>query len=394
MRSSKSLNEVAASVLERQSSKFHLKREGTPDEDETGIRGGIPFEDELTGKMNQLKLDGSVKLIGGTSNLLFLPSGLEMDSDEQEYAIDSEDDFNDPVTRWTNATNDRELILHLLKLYFTWHYGYFTALSKKRFERDFYRGRLSEYCSPLLVNTMLAIGSHFSSWPAARENPKDSATAGDHFFREAKRLILENNEYERSRLCTVQALALMSVREAGCGREGSGWVYSGMSFRMALDLGLNVDPNELGPNNFSEEELDARRITFWGCFLFDKYWSNYLGRQPQLSGTNITVPIFDIDPEEENAPWVPYTDSGMALEGLEQPARSRTISRQIIHLCEISNDLLSNFYRPSAYERNMGKHEEFRNLHRIHAKLEAWKRDLPEELQVKNTLLPQALLMQ
>ena len=29
------------------------------------------------------------------------------------------------------------------------------------------------------------------------------------------------------RLTTVQALGLMSVREAGCGREARGWVYSG-----------------------------------------------------------------------------------------------------------------------------------------------------------------------
>jgi hypothetical protein len=118
---------------------------------------------------------------------------------------------------------------------------------------------------------MLALGCHFSSWTGARQNPEDSATAGDHFFKEAKRLILEHDEHEKAKLCTVQALALMSVREAGCGREGKGWVYSGMSFRMAYDLGLNVDDSTLGNNKFTEEEVDARRVTFWGCFLFDKF---------------------------------------------------------------------------------------------------------------------------
>jgi hypothetical protein len=125
----------------------------------------------------------------------------------------------------------------------------------------------SGYCTPLLVNAMLALGCHFTTWPAARANPSDSATAGDHFFREAKRLIAENDEHEHPRLATVQALALMSVREAGCGREAKGWVYSGMSFRMALDLGLNVDSEN---TNLDDYEVDARRITFWGCFLFDK----------------------------------------------------------------------------------------------------------------------------
>lgn len=83
--------------------------------------------------------------------------------------------------------------------------------------------------------------------------------------------MLENDEHEKAKLCTVQALAIMSVREAGCGREGKGWVYSGMSFRMAYDLGLNVDATSVGGSKLTDEEIDARRITFWGCFLFDKW---------------------------------------------------------------------------------------------------------------------------
>ena len=156
--------------------------------------------------------------------------------------------------------------------YFTWHYTYFTTLSKDLFYHDFLQGKPSNHCSALLVNAMLALGCHFTSSPAARSNPEDSGTAGDHFFKEAKRLILENDEHEKARLATVQALALMSVREAGCGREGKGWVYSGMSFRMAYDLGLNVEAGGLntGRDSLDEREIDARRITFWGCFLFDK----------------------------------------------------------------------------------------------------------------------------
>jgi hypothetical protein len=170
--------------------------------------------------------------------------------------------------------------MHLVNMYFTWHYTYFTTLSKHLFFRDFLLGRppddrrrKNEYCTPLLVNAILALGSHFTARPGAREIPEDSATAGDHFFREAKRLIMENDEHEKPRLTTVQALALMSVREAGCGREAKGWVYSGMSFRMACDLGLNLNSGAMAAvtnNKMDEEEEDARRITFWGCFLFDK----------------------------------------------------------------------------------------------------------------------------
>ncbi|KAI5305166.1 hypothetical protein KEM56_005108, partial [Ascosphaera pollenicola] len=412
MRSSKSLEELAASITERQKVDEQIDSERLLNGTHEGSNNSAPIEDELSGKMNQLRLDGSVKLIGGTSNLLFLPRGSVTDSDEDNSYTDMEDDCDDPITRWTNVAAGRALIVHLLNLYFTWHYGYFTILSRERFERDFFRGHISQNCSPLLVNAILAIGCHFSSLPGARENPNDPSTVGDHFFREAKRLILENDEHERAKICTVQALALMSVREAGCGREGSGWVYSGMSFRMALDLGLNVDPTELDSNNFTPEELDTRRVTFWGCFLIDKYafgerrylswfytnknnryWSNYLGRQAQLTNTNMAVAMFDVFPEAESAPWFPYVDSSASLEELKQPARTRTIVQQMIRLSEISDDLLATFYHPAANEKSMGRHEQARHLNRIYKKLNDWKLKLPQELQLGNTLLPSALLM-
>lgn len=255
---------------------------GTDDDDindvtgEIGATSGVPqFEKELSGKMGKLRLDnGSVSIIGGTSNLIYMGDNSEVDEvdspiDEEPFAMLQQD----PVTSWTDVTDDAQLVMHLITMYFTWHYTYFTTLPRALFWNEFKQGksprdikRKTEYCTPLLVNAMLALGCHFTSWPAARADPGDSATAGDHFFQEAKRLILVNDEHEKPRLATVQALALMSVREAGCGREARGWVYSGMSFRMAYDLGLNIDSG----SDVDDSEIDAQRITIWGCFLFDK----------------------------------------------------------------------------------------------------------------------------
>ena len=238
------------------------------------LNGVLRFEKELSGKIGELRLEnGSLSFVGGTSNLIFL--GSSMDGSQSTLgSVEQYQQQADPITSWTEATNDPELIIHLINMYFTYHYTFFTTLSKSLFYRDFLLGkppadakRKYEYCTPLLVNAILALGCHFTSWPAARADLQDSATAGDHFFKEAKRLILQNDEHENPRLATVQALALMSVREAGCGREAKGWVYSGMSFRMAHDLGLNVDS---GSSTLDEQEIDARKITIWGCFLFDK----------------------------------------------------------------------------------------------------------------------------
>ena len=248
-----------------------------PDDGETS------FESQLATKLGELRLDHGLKrYIGGTSNLLYSEGSNGLDDSASASSASPPDPYEQQesaITSWTTVTSDPTLITHLLNMYFAWHYTFFTTLPKGLFYRDFLLGRPRkgssrkiEFCTSLLVNAMLALGCHFTSLPAAQENPNDSATAGDHFFREAKRLFVEGEDYENPKIATVQAMALMSVREAGCGREARGWAYSGISFRMACDLGLNLDSSGLshrrsGPDAFEE---DARRVTFWGCYLFDK----------------------------------------------------------------------------------------------------------------------------
>lgn len=402
MRTCESLDDVADRIV--------LKEQADePDEDDDDDYMGAvgsdsssqapTFESALYGKMGDLMLDGgSVRYIGGTSNLIHV----EEDNDERPNADDYQQQ-KEPITSWTDVTDDPALVLHLLNMYFTWHYTFFTTLSKSLFYRDFSLGRppannkrKTLYCTPLLVNAMLALGCHFTAHAGSRDKPEDSTTAGDHFFREAKRLIMENDEHEKPRLTTVQALALMSVREAGCGREAKGWVYSGMSFRMACDMGLNLNTGQLTTNrhvNGDEAEEDVRRITFWGCFLFDKCWSNYLGRLPQLTRSIVTVPKFEVFPDEDSAQWSPYTDSGFT-QGHSQAARTRAVALQISKLCEINGDLMQSFYNPTDMDKSRGRQVELKRLSDIHTRLEAWRRELPKEMEPREGGLPSILVMQ
>ncbi|KAJ8609784.1 hypothetical protein MRB53_038933 [Persea americana] len=278
IRTCESLDKVAETIL--------AKDNGEDIEDEyfepSSVVSDSAFESQLSGKMGELRVeDGTTRYFGGTSNLIYVDSG-QGDSyeDDQQTWADTYQTQENPITSWSTVTTDPELITHLLNMYFTWHYTFFTTLSKSLFYKEFLQGkprteqkRKVEYCTPLLVNAMLSLGCHFTSAPMARSNPEDPHTAGDHFFNECRRLIKEEDAYEKPKLATVQALALMSVREAGCGRENKGWTYSGISFRMACDLGLNFKVEQLMNKDVlpGDEEEDARRITFWGCFLFDKY---------------------------------------------------------------------------------------------------------------------------
>lgn len=132
-------------------------------------------------------------------------------------------------------SEDQALEEHLLSLYWTWQHPFFRLFSKRLFLRDMELARSANavtavrklHFTPLLLNAILAHASHLSNRPGVRSNPDDPTTAGDGFFAKARRLL--EDECESPSITTVQALALMGSREAGCGRDtGLGWLYSGM----------------------------------------------------------------------------------------------------------------------------------------------------------------------
>ncbi len=242
--------------------------------------------------MGELRVEnGTTRFIGGTSHLIHWDAP-GSPSNEQE-AIDVEGVDVDPITSWSNVNKDPEVVTHLLNMYFNWHYPYFTTLSRSLFYRDFFRGKQNvashktAYCSSLLVSH---VGPSVATSQMSPQLTELEGTAGPReitSLARQRRLIVDHDEYEKPRLTTVQALALMSVREAGCGREAKGWVYSGMSFRMAQDLGLNMNLGGINGDleHLDEKEVDARSVTFWGCFLFDKCWSNYMAGYPSSPKT-------------------------------------------------------------------------------------------------------------
>ena len=91
--------------------------------------------------------------------------------------------------------------------------------------------------------------------------------------------------------------------------------------------------------------------------------------------------------------WSPWTDSGLA-QTHTQPSRTRAIALQISSLCEISSDLLLTFYHPTHVEKPLGKQAELKKLSELHTRLEAWRKNLPKEMDAKEGQLPNILVMQ
>lgn len=188
--------------------------------------------------------------------------GEELDSGGER--VDRAQNIQGPCVRpssWTNVTEDDYFVLELIDLYFTWHHPFFHFFSEQRFRADFAAGSLAN-CSSLLVNAILATGCHYSDHREAREDPSDQATVGEHFCKEGKRIFERGG---KRTITSIQALAIMAVRESGCGRDLMGRWYLSLAYRLVCDSSYNqiLVPQQMQKNAIDEE---AWRITFWGCY--------------------------------------------------------------------------------------------------------------------------------
>lgn len=65
-----------------------------------------------------------------------------------------------PAKPWVTVTDDDELVSHLVSLWFTWNNPFYNFVHRESFIKDMQAGRLDcKYCSPLLVNAILAEAS-------------------------------------------------------------------------------------------------------------------------------------------------------------------------------------------------------------------------------------------
>lgn len=311
----------------------------------------------------------------GQETILGSPFGME-ENPNQEHPNSNE--------VWTRVTSDGALVEHLMALYFCWEYPTFASLSKEHFLEDFRTGN-QRHCSSLLVNALLAVGCRFSSQASTRADPNDPNTSGDHFFAEALRLLGE--QPDRHVLTTIQALGLMSIREASCGRSSESLFLSGQSIRLAIEMGLHLDIN-ISDSKESAIEHAVRSATFWGAFSLDQAWSLSIGRLPHFSrDTKLATKPAIVDHVESSA-WIPYTDDGAPLErSCTQPSNVRSVYKTFCELSEIVHKSLYTLYSP-------GTHVTSKALLEAYTQYLNWYDEIPASLRLGHNFTPAVLFAQ
>ncbi|KAG9676528.1 hypothetical protein KCU99_g2659, partial [Aureobasidium melanogenum] len=278
---------------------------------------------------------------------------------------------------WFRIPQDAEFVDHLLNLYFSWSHPFFCFFSKDHFLRDMARGS-TKYCSAMLVNAVLSVACQYSDRPAARER------AGDYFFSEAQRFAENIGAAE---LTSVQALAVMAVREGSAGRDHISYRLIGRSVRLAMEMGLHLAETTAGEPNLRSTEMDIRKLTFWGVFNCEMICCLALGRVSSIPKNAIEIDKPMNSEKLDALFWQPYEDANLPVSpSAVQPMKCLLFHSIQSKLAEMINDINLNLYAPR---------ERFtpRRLASAYHQYQMWYSELPEMFQLQNTAMPHVIVL-
>ncbi|KAI3336484.1 fungal-specific transcription factor domain-containing protein [Xylariaceae sp. AK1471] len=157
----------------------------------------------------------------------------------------------------------------LMAAFFKYQYQYSMCIYREFFLRDYDTGGGRHY-SDLLLFAICATGALATS----------ESLLSDVFANQAQALLYPSLNYPD--LTVLQALILLGQLEIGRGRASKGWLFCGMAFRLAHEMGLHLDPTNWHNTEEPDVEREILRRVYWAAFVVDKQLSLYFGRPPAL----------------------------------------------------------------------------------------------------------------
>ncbi|OAL34833.1 hypothetical protein AYO20_05793 [Fonsecaea nubica] len=340
--------------------------------------------DQLSGRMGSLQIaeDGQLRFYGATSNLHILHNG-PLSLSRSKFRSPSEQGAELLHGAGVGHLVDESLEDHLLRLYFTWEEPSIHVVDESVYWRERMicktTGQVSTLYSEVLTNAMCSVGATLTT----RTYPHLPDPLSDFFATRAK-LLLEL-EMDAPTLSTVQSLAILSAVEASLTRDARGWLDSGMAVRLAVDLGLHLDPEPyVQAGLITREEGMIRKVIWSGVFVHDRMWSLYVGRPVALDDRHVTVQFSaeEANPSRIQRYWSPYDDS----EAFDLPRLPDSIDELgvwNVKLCAHMTAIRETLY-PDAKTGPMNARQLYQFAIQMRDNLLGWQRSLPSSLAVNN----------
>ncbi|KAI9925732.1 hypothetical protein MW887_005534 [Aspergillus wentii] len=274
-----------------------------------------------------------------------------------------------PAKPWTTVTEDDDLVSHLVSLYFTWDYPFHAFLDRDVFLKHMAIGNPdSEFCSPFLVNAILANACHFSEFSEAYVVPGDIVTKGADFLAEAERL--KDQGHARLSLASLQGILLLYERYSISGNDDLGYIMLHQAIRAGESLGL-IGPKRvrLSPEELTEDMETSVKRTAWGLFHVDTVVHTGFLRPTLIDKVNTSR--MDRNLSDESALWVPYPSHRAS-----RPSYLSQYFDESCNVCEIARDMSHSLFtdeeRPASPARQRQVKED------LYERLRRWHGALPD----------------
>lgn len=300
-----------------------------------------------------------------------------------------------------NLSND--LACTLLQLHWCWLHPSFLFVYRPAFTRDMpllARGdRSAPHCSSTLVKVLYAHSCRFVRSPdivwSQDSHSESFQELSDRLMAEAKAL-LAMETLNPPAIPTIQALLQQSAQDVACGRSSSAWLYSGMAFRMAIDLGLHVSPDKLQQfsTSLSAEDIEIRKRLFWSLYSWDKHISLYLGRMPNFMMGAENVSLQFLDDFTDHDPWVPFYGPDPKAAELppypSTPGHVMSCFTELCKLCKILTRVMLELYSSqSASHSDNSSDPRMAVFMEIKKELQDWHSSLPPFLHIPRNDMPE-----
>ncbi|KXJ86804.1 fungal-specific transcription factor domain-domain-containing protein [Microdochium bolleyi] len=272
---------------------------------------------------------------------------------------------------------------YLMETFWEYYNSVLHVIDQEAFEGD-RDSQNPKFYSSFLHITVLAMGYFYSDKSRDDMMRITLGTRESTLHREAKYML--DTELEKpGGVSSVQALLILGDLECGLGRDNTGWMYAGMSNRLAFDVGLHLDCSN---NGLPEREVRIRQMVMRSCILYDKYWALFLGRPTSIKSQDIGMDLLAQRFTELLSPKSIRSSkpASLAEQRLE-------IYEQLYELMELAGRIVE--IRDIKSKRRTGDHDVFSTgdvednayLHVINLdrQLQNWYRRLPDHLTWKPT---------
>ncbi|PYH99633.1 C6 transcription factor [Aspergillus ellipticus CBS 707.79] len=296
--------------------------------------------------------------------------------------------FQMPSVPWTTVTNDDHVVSHLISLYFTWDHPLLQVVDQDMFLKHMCaEDKNSECCTPLLVNSILAVASIYSDFPEVFAIPDDETSRGQHFYKEAERLW--RAEEGQVSLANIQAVAIMSRFLKFQGKASLSWLMLRQAAQLAQDFGMFTSPRI---RQYQWEAMPPRMkhtcaITAWGIFIWNSQISLQDGKVAELKRPRYKPYL--VNGLDDHILWTPYPRFNQ-VDYAKKPAHLRFVTTHMIGLSEIVADVQDLLFDKGL---DMGIGELWMAVGRMHVRLQAWLDSLPDILDNEDERAPQVLYL-